>query len=483
MQWEFANSSCVEWVNAQLGQICLGDKRRGARAAKIAVAFAECPGYTIPQIFDRKSDVNAAYVFFDRPEANPDALQALHRDQVRRLAGEPGSTTLFVEDGSDFSWSGKAPVARLGPIGTGADGLQGFVMHSTIALAWPGIAPRAAAARRPPVRILGLADQRFHVRSPRQGKRDHSRERSQTTERLESHLWEETVQRLGPAPKATRWVRVFDRAGDIYENLTATLAAGWGFVGRALNDHALIDPATAKPADQLFAAARAAKPLGRFQLFLRARPHRPAHNATLTVAAVPVALRSPARPGLAAGARPPVECFAVRVWEARPPAGVKPLGWLLLTDRPVWDFDAALETALQYSTRWIIEEFHKALKTGMRVEKLQLQTAERLFAAIALMSFVAFRLIDLRERLRVDPQALARESGLDPTQLLVLSSRLNRHLKTVRDVALAVGRLGGHMNRNSDGMPGWVTLWRGMRDLHFLTEGYLLYEKVHRLRE
>ena len=54
----------------------------------------------------------------------------------------------------------------------------------------------------------------------------------------------------------------------------------------------------------------------------------------------------------------------------------------------------------QYATRWIIEEYHKAIKTGLGAERLQLESAERLFAAIAIMSVVALRLIALRERLR-----------------------------------------------------------------------------------
>jgi hypothetical protein len=29
----------------------------------------------------------------------------------------------------------------------------------------------------------------------------------------------------------------------------------------------------------------------------------------------------------------------------------------------------------------------------------------------------------------------------------------------VAEVALAVGRLGGRLNRKSDGLPGWITLW------------------------
>jgi hypothetical protein len=37
----------------------------------------------------------------------------------------------------------------------------------------------------------------------------------------------------------------------------------------------------------------------------------------------------------------------------------------------------------------LIEEFHKALKTGTKAEELQLETAESLFAAIAIKSMRA----------------------------------------------------------------------------------------------
>ena len=37
-----------------------------------------------------------------------------------------------------------------------------------------------------------------------------------------------------------------------------------------------------------------------------------------------------------------------------------------------------------------------------------------------------------------------------------------------------LGRLGGHLNRRSDGLPGWQTLWRGMTTLQILVEGVRL---------
>ena len=125
-----------------------------------------------------------------------------------------------------------------------------------------------------------------------------------------------------------------------------------------------------------------------------------------------------------------------------------------------------------------IEEYHKAIKTGLGAERLQLESVERLFAAIAIMSVVALRLIELRERLRRHPDAEAAQSGLSPLELEVLRARSGRRLQTVREVALAIGRLGGHLNRIRDGLPGWQTLWHGMNTLHALVEGVLIAPRL-----
>jgi Transposase Tn5 dimerisation domain len=222
---------------------------------------------------------------------------------------------------------------------------------------------------------------------------------------------------------------------------------------------------------KLFARARAQAALGEFALELRARPGQPARTAQLQVSLGEVWLRAPQRPGKAPGYLPPVRCTVVRVWEANPPLGTEALEWILLTDWQVTNYAQALEVALAYSTRWLLEEFHKAIKTGTKAEDLQLETADGVFAAIAIKSVVALRLLDLRERVRLAPTAPAEQAGLSELELAVLRECLNRPLKTVGEVALAIGRLGGHMNRKGDGLPGWQTLFRGMAKLNDLVQG------------
>lgn len=240
---------------------------------------------------------------------------------------------------------------------------------------------------------------------------------------------------------------------------------------RAAQDRCLTNEQGFEVTGKLFATARAQEALGNFALELRTRPGQAARTAQLQVSAVGVWLRGPQRPGKGPGYLAPVGCNVVRVWEPNPPPNTEPLEWILLTDWPVERYAQALEVALAYSTRWLIEEFHKALKTGTKAEELQLETAESLFAAIAIKSIVALRLLDLRERVRLSPDAPAEQAGLDELELGVLRKFLNRQIKTIREVALAIDRLGGHLNRKGDGMPGWQTLSCGMVKLNNLVEG------------
>ena len=189
-------------------------------------------------------------------------------------------------------------------------------------------------------------------------------------------------------------------------------------------------------------------------------------------------LSAPWRPGYGRHSKPLIPCTAVRVWEVAAPDDEDRLEWILLCDADVADFAQARECVLQYSTRWVIEEYHKAIKTGLGAERLPLESVERLFAASAIMSVVALRLIALRERLRRHPDAEAAQSGLSPLELEVLREQSGRRLSTVREVALAIGRLGGHLNRTRDGLPGWQTLWHGMNTLYALVEGVLIAQRL-----
>ena len=451
----------------------MGEIRRNQRTVTIATAMATNPDRSIPKMFLQAYDIKAAYNFFSHPEATPDNLQLAHREVVLEQMHLPGRC-LLLEDTSEMSWSGKLPIAGLGPIGPGASGLQGFHLHSVLAARWCWKAEETDHwPGRPAVEVLGLPVQHYHVREPRPRSEPVNNSKALKYRARESQWWEQAGETIGPAPtnEQTEWTRVCDRGADIYELLVSCTELNHRFVIRASQDRCLSDEQGRAVTGKLFVTARSQANLGEFALELRARPGQRARTAQLRVSAVKVWLRAPQRPGKGPGYLAPVRSTVVRIWEADSPPGAEALEWMLLTDWQVENYAQALEVALVYSMRWLIEEFHKALKTGNKAEELQLETAEALFAAIAIKSVVALRLLDLRERVRLAPDSPAEQSGLNDLELAVLRELLNRPIKTVGEVALAIGRLGGHLNRKGDGMPGWQTLFCGRAKLNDLVEG------------
>jgi len=459
------------WAEAHFGCADLGDVRRTRRAVTIAERMLEAPGTSIPGLFERRYDVKAAYTFFSHPRSTPDRLQEGHRIQLQeRLAS--GRTILLAEDTSTFSWSGKAPCTGMGPIGVRKQGLQGFFVHSVLALEWQDEAAPGLGMPRPPVRVLGVADQQYYARSPQRKRSTEAGSQASKQRQRESEVWSYATLRLGEAPEGARWIRVCDREADIYEFLSLCQEWKHGFVVRATQDRALVQ---AEGPARLFSHLRALPETGSFRLSLRGRPGRAARDVVLRVAFSEVLLRAPQRPGKNCGYLPGIDCTAVRVWEAEPPEGEGALEWMLLTDRPVTTAEEAIRCARWYSCRWLTEEFHKVLKTGLGAERLQMESVERIYAAIALMSVIAARILDLKEAARLDPFGPAEASGLSAKERHLLALRLKRKLTTVRDVILALGRLGGHMGAHQgtrvDQMPGWLTLWRGMQALTLMVQG------------
>ena len=171
----------------------------------------------------------------------------------------------------------------------------------------------------------------------------------------------------------------------------------------------------------------------------------------------------------------PIPQWVVWAHELDPPPELKePIDWMLWTSLPVGTLEAAMEVIGYYEKRWLIEEWHKALKTGCQMEGRQLQTSEGLEALAGLLSVVAVRLLQMKEMGRRRPERLAVE--LVPARYVELVHRARRGRGrpeewTIRDFFRGVAGLGGFLGRKSDGEPGWITIWRGWEVLHWMLQG------------
>ena len=161
--------------------------------------------------------------------------------------------------------------------------------------------------------------------------------------------------------------------------------------------------------------------------------------------------------------------YVIDVVEVNPPQGVEPIRWVLLTSLPVTTFEEAWTVIGYYELRWLVEEYHKALKTGCRTESRQLKTAVRLEAFVGLTSVLAVRPLQLKSIARTNPDTPAER--VVPAAWLKMLKLARKNLNRVHDLTVGqfyreVAKLGGFLGRKGDGEPGWITIWRGWEKLN-----------------
>jgi hypothetical protein len=450
--------------------IDLGDARRIARLIQSADAMCRHPGGTLPDKFPKPADLRAFYRLMNCETVTHDVLLQAHAEDTRRRVAACGSDVVLVlHDATELDFTTRKTLAkRLGQIGQGTH--RGYICHNSLAVRLTTDPADPKQAKVIP-ETLGLLSQILHHR-PYVGKKETAKQARERVSR-ESRLWLKGVQRCGPTPGSISCVDVSDTLSDTFEYMSYEVSNGRRFVLRAKENRRLDQPIG--PNAYLFDAVRALEPMGQRRLEVSASPGRKARTTQVQIAFTPVSI---APPGKKSGeyANEPLALWAVRVWEPNTPKNEEPLEWILLTNCPVTTLEDAFERIDWYKLRWIIEEYHKGMKTGCGIETLQFDTPEAVEPAIAVISAVATTLLRLRDAARA-PDANQRPASevVDRVYVEALASCYPGRLKgnaTVLTFYMHVARLGGHQNRKGDGLPGWLTLWRGWTKLESVVTGF-----------
>ena len=135
---------------------------------------------------------------------------------------------------------------------------------------------------------------------------------------------------------------------------------------------------------------------------------------------------------------------AILVTEEHPPAGQTAVCWRLLTTWPVEELGDALALVEVYTRRWLVERYHYVLKSGCRIEELQLEEADRLDRALATYSLVAWRVLWLTYLARAEPESSS-QLVLTEAEQAVLVARFGDTLGN--DPGLGGGDPGGGQTR------------------------------------
>ena len=436
----------------------LPDARLNSRLERLLIHLADKPLDAFPQAMPDWHQAKATYRFFANERVGQEALLTGLRDTT---AGALRSLPLIyvIHDTTTCSYSSLKHTTGLGYVND-LEAARGLHCHSSLAIRPDGVA-------------VGLLHQHYWARLELRTTRAQDRD----LEDKESIKWihglnatKQAADTLA-AEQRPRVVHIMDREGDIHEVFAKVLAWGHGAIIRRYRNRSVAEG----PGDADEAIWQAPV-IARARLKLPASRGRKARTAVVELRTRDLTLTPKCH---VERDRQPLRLTMVAVREVgTPPEGGEPIEWLLWTTEPARTKKQMLAVVRTYALRWRIEDFHLAWKQGCRIEQLQLETRERLEKALILYAGVAVRLLRLRDLARQEPEAPCTEV-LTEEEWRALYVHVTGEVPgaqtpvpTVAQAVKWIGRLGGHLGRKRDGMPGVRTLWRGWRDLAVLVAGY-----------
>ena len=379
-----------QWAGNEFGGANLGDKRLNERLADFARTQAAMPGRAFCGAAQGdQATIKAYYRLIEKPDDSQVTMQAIlapHRLRtVQRMKAQ--STVLCIQDGCDVNYSRLTQCDGLGVIGSNQTGAQsgGLHLHSTFVVSTEGL----------PLGVLGA-----QCSAPTPRAKDDLRPTSAIPiEDKKTFAWITGLREcneLAAELPDTRQVCVMDREADFYELFDEQRHhRGVELLVRAKHDRAtsevlnLFDSVRDSPVQSLLRihvprqSARAKKSKQ------KARIGHQQREAQVELRYREVEFRPPSNhPG-----KPPLKLWVVHVLEPSPPDDAAPIEWFLLTTCAITTAAQAQECLRWYCLRWRIEDWHRVLKSGCRIEALQHKTAERLKRAIAINMVIAWRIM------------------------------------------------------------------------------------------
>jgi hypothetical protein len=459
-----ADRGCEAWAQQQFGDAALGDPRRTRRLVRVASAMASSAGASIPSAFRQDTaGQEGAYRFANNHAV---ALEEIVRSGGRGTASriDGGATLLALCDSSFLEFSHRSARGDMGDAGgPAASRVRGVWSHNVLLVERQDLLP------------LGLLHQDYWVRDRRQRGKAARRLKTPYQDK-ESYKWERAIDascELLTDEQQSRVIFVCDREADVFELLHRVTHGPGRFVIRASWNRALVE----HEPPLLLDAVDSLPVVGSRQVQIAQRGGRPARLARLELRSGVMTLRSPHR---TRSRYEPLDIGVVVATETEPPEGVEPLHWVLLTSEPVDTDAAANEVVSIYSARWLVEDLHKAWKTGCKVEELRLQSGDALLRVAAILAQVAARQLRLRQLAHVEDAEQPASAVLDKLELRCLMIALSTTPDGKKDVAKLrrrgtpmtareayhfIGGLGGWHDTKRTGRVGWEAYWRGWSEL------------------
>jgi hypothetical protein len=440
----------------EFSDLDLGDIRRNKRFITIIDNVINRPGQSILQQNEGWYNSKATYEFFKNEDVTLGKIQQAIQSYGLANINSQLDCVLVIHDTSNISYNG-----------LDADGLgyldnklgRGLLLHSSMVVSTAGIP-------------LALLYQQIWAREAEDLGKSKDRKKKPIEEK-ESYKWVKGITETNTLLTSTPIkVHIADREADIYELFFTKPEANTELLIRAFQDRRttggsyLWHDISNQPVNACI----------ELQI-----PNATGHKKIATVVEVRYQKVELLCPQIKKKKYQSVEVTAIEVREPGVEDEQNGVCWKLLTTMTVTNIDDVKKYILWYTYRWLIEGFHYVIKSGCKIEALQLKQASSLKKAIIMYSLAGFKIMEMTYQSRATPNVNC-EVLLDRKEWETLYIQIHKTMvipdtiPTLEEATKWIGKLGGHLGRKSDGPPGLKTIWRGYQRLRDLVELYLLFK-------
>lgn len=418
------------------------------------------PNASIPQSCQSLAGTRGAYRFYDHKKIHMKQILDPHRQATcQRLQGQ--AVVLAVQDTTQVNLTDHPHTEGLGYLNDLKH--RGYFLHSTLMV----------TPQRTP---LGLIQQQVWVRDPAEFGKKHRRAERETKEK-ESQKWLTSLQAVAELQKDlpdTQLVSVGDSEADVYALYAEASQLEQAFLIRACRDRLILNAEERHLWKQV-----AQQPVaGTLEVVIPRQADRPMRTAILTIRFIQVDLKAPQREADRT-ALSKLTAWAIWAYEETPLMDSQPIEWKLLTNVPTNDFAQACVRVQWYSCRWVVEMFHRVLKSGCRIEERQFDDIDNIQRFLAVDSVVAWRVLYLTLLSREAPQmsCLALLDAYEWQALYCFVHKTKQYptqVPTLAEVVRWIGKLGG-FTASSKHHPGTTVLWQGLQRLADISQAWLVF--------
>lgn len=413
-------------------------------------------------------ETKAAYRFFDHESVTTESILTPHIESTfSRMKHH--SVVLLLQDTTTLNFTGQKEREDIGPINH--EKHLGLLLYPLLAVT--------------PERLcLGVLDITHWAREKVRHRTDREKSRDNhkiPLEEKESYRWLKSYRKANEVAlqvPETMVITVADREANIYYlyheaqhaySSQESTAAYW-LIRSSSNRRILND--NGRPDNQkLIEKTKNTAPLGTITFEIPGKEKQIGRVVTQNLYATELTLCPPDRKRKLSTkyGDKTVTVTVVIAEEVNPPEDQEPLEWVLLTNVKINDAAGAHNILKWYLCRWQIEVYFRILKSGCRIEKLQINEKQHFDPCLVVYMIIAWRILYLtvlsRECPDIDCELIFSTEEWRMAHIIIKKDSPPDKPPSLQVMVHMIASMGGYLNRKNAPEPGPTTLWIGLQRL------------------